>query len=67
MVDGRFAPRGDVVGDGPLGEAGAPGWVELCDPSFHGAQTGRPPFPPYVEGFRLPDGAFVPSTRRVVY
>ena len=63
----RFAATGDVVGDGEPGSAaGSPGWVELSDGSFHGAQTGRPPFPPYVQG-SMTGAGFVPSSRTVNY
>jgi hypothetical protein len=67
ILDGdRFTPVGDVDGEGDLGGAGAPGWLELSDGSFHGEQTGRPPFPPYVEG-AMTDNGFVPNTRTVNY
>ena len=46
----RFTAVGQVAGDGELSPGGSPGWVELSDGSFYGAQTARPPFPPYVEG-----------------
>lgn len=65
--DGRFSPEGDVEGEGPLGEAGQPGWMELLDGTFHGEQTGRPPFPPYVKGYMTPQGEFRPASRKVVY
>ncbi|MBN2361214.1 MAG: hypothetical protein JXR83_17295 [Deltaproteobacteria bacterium] len=64
---GRLQPAGGVEGEGPLGEAGQPGWMELADGSFHGDQTARPPFRPYLRGYRTPDGEFRPSTRTVVY
>lgn len=67
VEDGRFVAEGDVEGEGELGEAGQPGWLELADGSFHGDQTARPPFPPFVRGFRTPGGDFRPSSRKVVY
>jgi len=67
LRDGRLLPVGDIEGEGPLGEAGQPGWMELADGSFHGDQTARPPFKPYVRGYRTADGEFRPSSRTVVY
>ncbi len=63
----RFVPQGNVQGDGPLGQAGSSGWLELATGSFQGDQTARPPFPPYVRGFKTPQGDFRPSSRVVVY
>lgn len=65
--NGQFLPEGHVQGEGALADGGQPGWLELRDGSFHGDQTGRPPFPPYVKGYRGPDGSFRPSTRQVQY
>lgn len=63
---GRFIPVSDVQGDGPVGDdGGMPGWMELATGTFHGAQTARPPFPPYIRGARLPDGRFQPVSRTV--
>lgn len=67
LRDGRLAASGNVEGDGPLGDAGQPGWLELADGSFHGDQTARVPFKPYLRGYRTPDGEFRPATRTVVY
>lgn len=67
IVDGAFNPEGDVLGEGALGESGSPGWMELRDASFHGAQTSRPPFPPYIDGFLAIDGTFRPTSREVNY
>ncbi|MEW5850083.1 MAG: hypothetical protein AB2A00_14940 [Myxococcota bacterium] len=67
LVDGRFTPEGNVQGDGPLGESGSPGWMELNDGSFHGDQTARPPFPPYIKGYRTREGEFRPKSRLVNY
>jgi hypothetical protein len=64
---GRFAPEGDVLGEGPMEQAGAVGWLELLDQSFYAAQSGRAPVPPYVEGAMTAEGLFRPSTRRVAY
>lgn len=66
--NGQFLPSGaEIEGEGPLGETGSPGWLELRDGTFHGDQTGRPPFPPYVRGVRTPDGEFRPSSRSIQY
>ena len=65
--DGLFVPAGAIEGDGPFGEAGQPGWMELADGSFHGDQTGRPPFPPYVRGYLIKGGEFRPLSRKVTY
>jgi len=68
VADSRYLPEGDVQGEGPIGAAGgSPGWVELFDQSYHGAQTSRPPFPPYIEGVLTNDQGFVPSSRTVRY
>ncbi|MEE8410550.1 MAG: hypothetical protein V3T05_13185 [Myxococcota bacterium] len=67
VIDSAFNPDGDVQGEGALGEAGSPGWMELRDGSFHGAQTSRPPFPPYIEGYLEADGTFRPKSREVKY
>ncbi len=70
IESGRFAPQGDVQGDGELageGEDGQPGWMELIDGSFYGAQTARAPTPPYVQGRMDAEGLFHPTSRRVVY
>jgi len=67
LHDGRLAAVGNVEGEGPLGEAGQPGWLELADGSFRGDQTARVPFKPYLRGYRTRDGEFRPSTRTVVY
>jgi len=67
-LDGnRFLPEGDIQGNGKLGTEGHPGWMELSDGSFHGDQTGRSPFPPYVKGFMGADGTFRPSSRSVFH
>lgn len=63
----RFAPTGDVEGEGLLGEAGQPGWMELSSGTFYGDQTGRPPAPPYLRGYREPSGTFRPASRTVTY
>jgi hypothetical protein len=67
IENGQFIPEGDIQGDGPLGDVGSPGWMELRDGGFHGEQTSRPPFPPFVKGFMTKDGEFRPSTRTVTY
>jgi len=66
VANRMFVAEGDIEGEGQVGAAGgSPGWVELADQSFHGAQTGRPPFPPYVEGLLTKDGTFSPGSRTV--
>ena len=67
LDQGRFMPQGDIEGEGALGEAGQPGWMELADGAFHGDMTSRPPFPPFVRGFRSPQGEFRPKSRQVQY
>jgi hypothetical protein len=68
VAKSRYLPEGEVMGEGPIGAAGgAPGWLELMDQGFHGAQTSRPPFPPYIEGVMTNDQGFVPSSRQVHY
>jgi hypothetical protein len=62
-----FSPQGDVEGDGPLGDAGTPGWFELGPRKFFPDMTGRPPFPPYLKGYLTPQGEFRPSSRTVLY
>ena len=64
---GRFTPEGKVEGKGELGNAGQPGWMELADGKFHGDQTARPPFPPYIRGYRSPSGEFRPASREVTW
>ncbi len=64
--DEKFFPEGDIEGEGSLGGAGHPGWIELFNGTFHGDETSRPPFPPYVKGVMTSDG-FSPYSRRVVY
>jgi hypothetical protein len=68
IQEDKFFPEGDIEGKGPLGTSGYPGWMELfgTQGTFHGMETARPPFPPYVEGYMTPDG-FQPSSRRVIY
>jgi hypothetical protein len=71
-VEGRrtgdgFAPAGNVKGSGTLGAEGHPGWLELSNGRFYGDETGRPPFKPYVKGYRSADGRFRPSSRDAVY
>jgi hypothetical protein len=41
--------------------------MELADGSFHGDQTARVPFKPYLRGYRTASGEFRPATRTVVY
>jgi hypothetical protein len=65
--DGQFVPEGAVEGDGSFGDSGQPGWMELADGSFHGDQTSRPPFPPYVRGYLTKSGEFRPLSRKVTY
>jgi hypothetical protein len=65
--NGVFLPQGDVQGEGPLGEAGQPGWLELGPRQFQPDRTARPPFPPYLKGFLTPQGEFRPASRTVVY
>lgn len=65
--DGLFAPQGDIRGEGELGSDGHPGWLELVDASFHGDETGRAPFVPYVRGFMDEDGVFRPASREIQY
>ena len=67
MEGGRFVPEGDVQGDGPIGTAGTPGWLELLDGSFTVSDTGREPLPPYVAGAMTPEGIFSPTSRQVAY
>lgn len=67
MEGGVFVPEGDVLGEGPLGEAGQPGWLELASGQFLPDFTARPPFPPYLKGYRTPQGEFRPSSRTVIY
>ncbi|MFH1177479.1 MAG: hypothetical protein V1750_08735 [Acidobacteriota bacterium] len=67
LVGEGFVAEGDVQGDGELGVDGHPGWMELRDGSFHGDETGRAPFRPYVHGHRAEDGVFCPDTLKVVY
>lgn len=67
IKDGVFAPEGAIEGDGEFGDAGQPGWMELADGSFHGDQTSRPPFPPYVRGYLTKSGEFRPLSRKVTY
>lgn len=62
-----FVPQGDVLGEGPLGEAGTPGWLELGPRQFQPDRVARPPFPPYLQGYLTPQGEFRPSSRTVVY
>lgn len=65
MEHGGFVPDGTVEGGGELAaEGGQSGWLELSNGAFVPAQTSRPPFPPYVNGFLTAEG-FVPSTRTV--
>jgi hypothetical protein len=63
----RFLPTGDVQGEGPLGEAGTSGWLELGPRQFQPDRTARPPFPPYLKGYLTPRGEFRPSSRTVRY
>jgi len=67
IKDGVFVPEGAIEGDGAFGDAGQPGWMELADGSFHGDQTSRPPFPPYVRGYLTKSGEFHPLSRKVTY
>lgn len=65
IVAGKFVPHGTVQGKPAADTAKGPrvpGWVELSDGSFHNAATGRPPFPPFVEGMMYKDGGFVPNS-----
>lgn len=66
MQEGRFIPEGDVEGDGQLGDSGMPGWLEVADGSFHGDQTARPPFPPFIRGVQSSSGEFRPTSREIV-
>ena len=67
MRGGHFVPEGEVQGEGEFGDEGHPGWLELRDLTFHGDETGRPPFPPYVRGYLGADDIFRPASRRVNY
>ncbi len=64
---GAFLPAGEILGDGEFGKDGHPGWLELADLSFHGDETGRAPFPPYVRGMLGDDDVFRPLSREVSY
>ncbi|MCP5120805.1 MAG: hypothetical protein GY953_59185 [bacterium] len=64
---GHFQPVGEIQGDGAFGSEGHPGWLELTDLTLHGAETGRAPLPPYVEGRLGDDGVFRPASRKVNY
>ncbi len=64
---GAFLPAGEILGDGEFGKDGHPGWLELADLSFHGDETGRAPFPPYIRGMLGGDGVFRPASREVSY
>ncbi len=64
---GHFQPTGEIQGDGAFASAGHPGWLEIADLSFHGDETGRAPFPPYVQGRLGDDGVFRPASRAVSY
>ncbi len=62
-----FLPGGEIQGDGEFAGEGHPGWLELADLSFHGDETGRAPFAPYVQGRLGDDGVFRPASREVSY
>ncbi len=63
----HFQPVSEVLGAGDFDGDGHPGWLELGDLTFHGDETGRAPFPPYVQGRLGDDGAFHPASRDVSY
>jgi hypothetical protein len=70
LEGGRFIPESnDIDGTGEVGPVsdGQPGWMELADGSFTPAQTARAPRRPYVEGYRLKDGTFQPTSRTIVF
>jgi hypothetical protein len=64
---GRFVPEGDVLGQGPIGASGTPGWLELLDGGFHPRHEGREPGRPYVAGTMTAEGVFSPGSRQVAY
>jgi hypothetical protein len=64
-VDGVFMPGGDVEGDGPIGAAGTPGFLDLKTGRFVPRGEPQPP-PPYIEGAMTPHG-FSPRSRKVAY
>lgn len=65
MENGRFAPGGEIEGDGPLGAPGTEGWLDLATGAFIARGQPKPP-PPFVEGAMTPSG-FSPGSRKVVY
>ncbi len=67
MRGGAFLPAGEIQGAGEFGSEGHPGWLELADLSFHGDETGRAPFPPFVQGRMGDDSVFWPASRDVSY
>ena len=64
---GRFVPEGDVLGQGPIGAAGTPGWLDLLDGGFHPRQDDREPPHPCIEGTMSAEGSFSPASRQVMY
>jgi hypothetical protein len=65
MEGDRFMPGGDIEGDGPIGAAGTPGWLDLRTGRFIAKGEPQPP-PPFIEGAMTPSG-FSPKSRKVTY
>jgi hypothetical protein len=64
MIDGKFKPEGEVLGEGSFEVEGQAGWMELSSGKFYPFHAARSPTSPYVKGHMTQQG-FVPSTREV--
>lgn len=65
MEGERFLPGGDIEGQGPIGESGNEGWLDLATGKFIAKGEPQPP-PPFIEGAMTPSG-FSPKSRKVTY
>lgn len=64
VVDGKFVPEGQILGDGNLKAEGVPGWYEFSNAKFFPFHTAKSPKSPYVHGTMTPQG-FVPTSREI--
>jgi hypothetical protein len=63
LEGGMFKPGGDVEGQGPVAQPGAPAYLQLST----GSIVVEKPMPPYLEGTRATDGTFSPKSRKIIY
>jgi hypothetical protein len=64
IEDGKFIPKGNVLGVGELAKSGRYGWLELSSKEFFPMESDKKALTPFVKGYMTDDG-FMPSIREI--